>query len=333
MKILFVTALVFAQTVGGPVYKGQARDPHPFAPTLPKLTEKEEQELTDVVDRFIDQDTGKLKGAAAAKAIADFKALGPAATFALLDGLNKAANMEDSCPAVLIAKKLSTIIRGSKDAELLEFLRENIGNDVSAKRHTNVLKDLRVACMLRKGELQRIELAMGGKKAPAVSGTKTPAKDKGPKTMTTPELVTAVGKEKGDALKPVLVELGTRSGAEVIQALAVAAGNEDGSTQKLAQSLLVEVLGRQSADELKGSLKKGGTAVRTAAARAIGDKGYKLVDELIAALNDSEETVRQAARGALVKLADSKVDHGPEAGASDSQRLYAQRQWTSYWQK
>jgi hypothetical protein len=331
MKTLLLAALLLGQTADGPKYKGEPREPHPFAPSLPKLTEKEDQELVDIVDRFIQQDIGKLKGTEAKKAVADFKALGPEASFALLDGLNKAANYEDSCPAVLIAKKLSLIIAGTKDPALLDFLRENIGNDVTAKRHMNVLKDLKVACILRNGALQRADLAMGGKKGPTVSGNKN--EDKSPKKMSTGELAAAAAKEKGDALKPLLTELSGRKGDEVIQTLATVAGREDKKDKELAKTLLVEVIGKQSTDELRSSLKKGSMEVRVTAALVIGDKGYKLVEELIAALNDSEEAVRQSARGALVKLAGNAVDHGPEVGASGTQRLYSQQQWTTYWKK
>src|SRR5207244_2622413 len=164
----------------------------------------------DIIDRFIDQDTGKLKGAAAARAVADFKTLGPEATFLLIEGLNKAANMEDSCPAVLIGKKLATIISGTRDMELLDFARDLIGTGVTAKRHTVTLKDLRLACSLRRAALQRAEIASGGaagasaaKKAPAVSASKS--KEKSPKGMTVPELAVAAGKLQGDGLTAVLI--------------------------------------------------------------------------------------------------------------------------------
>ena len=64
MNAIILATLLLAYQ-GGPSYKGQPREPHPFAPSLPKLTEKEDKELADIVQRFIDQDTGKLKGDAA----------------------------------------------------------------------------------------------------------------------------------------------------------------------------------------------------------------------------------------------------------------------------
>src|SRR5262249_32716358 len=201
----------------GPTYKGQAREPHPLAPSLPKLTEQEEQALAEVVDRFIAQDTGKLKGAGATKAVTEFRALGPEATFVLLDGLNRAANMEDSCPAVLIAKKLSLIINATKDVELLDFLRENIGAGGTAKPHTVTLKDRRLSCNLRKAALQRAELA-----ANKQGGPLNP-KEKASKAMTVPELAAAAQRESGDALKQTLTELATRKGDQVVHVLGLVA--------------------------------------------------------------------------------------------------------------
>ena len=334
MTPLLVAALVLFQP-GGPSYRGQVREPNPLAPSLPRLTDKEEKEIADIIDRFIDQDTGKLKGAAASKAVADFKALGPEATFLLIEGLNKAANMEDSCPAVLIAKKLVTIINSTRDVELLDFARDLIGTGVTAKRHTVTLKDLRLACSLRKAALQRAEIA-AGKKGPDVSASKSApkSKEKSAKNMTVAELAAAAGKLTGDDLKAVLTELATRKGDQPIATLAAALGKDgDKDLQQLARTLLVEALSRQGSDDLLVWLKKGSPEVRAAAARVVGDKGYRLTDDLIAALDDSEEAVRQAARAALVQLAGNAADHGPEVGASSSQRVLAQLRWRDYWKK
>src|SRR5262249_48705267 len=123
-------------------------------------------------------------------------------------------------------------------------------------------------------------------------------------------------------------------GDQPIATLGVVAGkDDDAAIQQFARTLLVEALTRQSADDLKAWLKHGSPEVRAAAARVIGDRGYRLIDELIAALNDSEEAVRQAAREALIKLASNAVDHGPQIGASNSQRAFAQAEWRAYWQK
>jgi len=104
---------------------------------------------------MIDADIGKLKGAEAKKALDDFKTLGPEATFHLIDALNRTANMESSCPAVIIAKKLAVTFSATEDLALLQFAKENIGAGVTAKRHLNVLHDLQTNILLRRAALQR----------------------------------------------------------------------------------------------------------------------------------------------------------------------------------
>src|SRR5262245_5150953 len=79
---------------------------NPIAPSLPVLTKEQEERIEKVIDRFILFDSGKLPAGQGAKAKADFLALGPEAIPQLIEGLNRAANLQDSCPEVLIARKL-----------------------------------------------------------------------------------------------------------------------------------------------------------------------------------------------------------------------------------
>src|SRR5690349_1375375 len=101
MLSLALAALLAAE----PAKTEKPRPPHPFAPSLPQLTDDEEAELDRIIDRFILFDLGKLKGEEGKKALADFQKLGPDATFALIRGMNRAAAIESSCPAVVIGKK------------------------------------------------------------------------------------------------------------------------------------------------------------------------------------------------------------------------------------
>src|SRR5438128_805968 len=101
----FTLAALLAADTGTPSKAERPRNP--LAPSLPQLTDEEEEKIDAVIDRFILYDTGKLKGAEGKKALADFNNLGPEAIFPLIRGLNRAANIESSCPALVIAKKLS----------------------------------------------------------------------------------------------------------------------------------------------------------------------------------------------------------------------------------
>lgn len=323
---MHATLLTLALVTAGPAGSKYAdRERHPLAPSLPLLTEKEQVAIEGVIDRFIEYDIGKLKGAAAAKAIAAFKALGPEAIPALLEGLNKAANLEDSCPAVLIAKKLAQMLSASNDPELLQFAREMIGVGVTARRHTVVLKDLKITCQLRRAALQRAELAKNGG---AVKG----AGGKAPRSMTVAELASAAGSERGPRLKQVLSELATRKGPQVLEALGTAAGSYDKEVQRHARNLLQKHLTRASGAAVKAKLKDDRAEVRAAAARNIGARGLRYGAELIDLLSDSEADVRQAARRALVRLSRGQ-DYGPEPGASDDDVAVAVRDWRAWWTK
>ncbi len=295
------------------------RERHPFAPSLPVLTEKEQEVIDRIIDRFIECDVGKLKGAAAAKAQADFKALGPEAIPQLIEGLNRAAAMENSCPAVLIAKKLALMLRSSEDQLLLEFARENIGAGVKARRHQVVLKDLKVGCQLRKAELQRRALL-----------AKTSGGGKAVTSMSVAELAAAAGSDRGPRLRQVLTELARRQGEQVVSALAGAAASYDKEVRRLAGGLLAQNLARQGAAALKSRLKDERSEVRLAAAQAVGAQGLPLGAELIALLSDSDQEVSQAARQALVRLSRGQ-DHGPEPGASAEAVGSAVRRWQEWW--
>ena len=128
--------------------------PHPLAPSLPELSEAQEKKIDGIIDRFIEADTGQLKGPEAKQAMDDFKNLGPEAFFALVRGLNKAALINHSCPAVVIARKLNTQLRSSEDTELLQYARENIGAGVKGSKHGDVLRDLRVISSMRQNALK-----------------------------------------------------------------------------------------------------------------------------------------------------------------------------------
>jgi hypothetical protein len=125
------------------------RKPHPLAPSLPETTKAEEDKFDEIIDRFIDADTGKLKGPEAKKAMEEFQKLPPESAFALVRGLNKAAAIDHSCPALVIAKKLAVQMRSSTDKQLLQYARENVGAGLTQSRHAAVIKDLRLGCALR----------------------------------------------------------------------------------------------------------------------------------------------------------------------------------------
>jgi hypothetical protein len=302
------------------------RKSNPFAPSLPLLTEEEEDKLDAVIDRFIEADVGKLHGDDYKKALQDFDKIGSEGIPALIRGLNKAAAIEGSCPAVVIAKKLSKMLASTEDRELLQYARENIGASVGKTRHSAVLQDLRVACMLRNGVLAREA------KAKPATPTTPGSSDKTLRSMSVGDLAKVAGSERGPRLKAVLAELETRRGEEAITALGAAAGSYEGDVRDLARDLLDKNLVRQGVRVIKERTKDDRAEVRTATARVIASKNLKLGDELIDMLSDDNAGVREAAHAALVKLSKG-ADHGPAKDATAEERAAAVKKWRAWWEK
>src|SRR4051794_19954780 len=142
-------------TIDNQTKSDTSRKPNPLAPSLPELSEDEEKKIDAVIDRFIEADTGKLAGPDAKTAIQEFHKLGPEATFALIRGLNKAAAIDHSCPAVTIARKLNGTLKATADTQLLQFARENIEAGVEKSRHMAVINELKMTCSTRKTQVER----------------------------------------------------------------------------------------------------------------------------------------------------------------------------------
>jgi hypothetical protein len=275
--LLFTLALL--PQSGSPVDL-DLRERHPLAPSLPVLTAEEEKQIQRVVERFIQYEMGKLGGADGKKALADLRALGPEALPGLVHGLNRAANLGGSCPAVVIAAHMERLLSGTEDRKLLDFVRDNVGAGVKSKRHVRTLADLRLTCLVRKSYLVRNNIAY--------RPTVTPLKQ-----MTVAELTTAAEKEKGPRQQLFLKELGQRDGGK---------------------ELVLKQLIRASDDDLKEQLKSEDAAVRLQAVEQIASRKLRLGAELIGLLGDRDDRVRRAAHRTLVALADGQ-DFGADAAA------------------
>ncbi len=276
-QTLFTLTLIFL--AGQPT----PRQPHPLAPSIPLLSKEEYAHIEKIIDRFVQYDIGKLPKAEGKKAFADFQRLGPEAIFSLIDAFNQAAEMENSCPAVIIGRKIGLILNASDDLELLQFAKENLGAGVKARRHLGAIRDLQFGVQLRRGAVQR-KLAGAGA-AGAV------------RTMTVAQLAVAAGKERGLKLKNILTEIEKREGPQVLQTLDKAAAANDKDIRALAQGLLVKHLSRQKQEFLKAILKDDRPEVRAAAAQAVGSRKLKWGDELIALLEDKDAKVQQPLAG------------------------------------
>ena len=317
---LLAAVLLFT---GGDPYADRPR--HPLAKSLPQLTKQENAKIDAVIDRFIQFEIGKLPKKDEKAAKDALYRLGPESIFALVDGFNRAAMIESSCATVTIGKKIESIVSGTNDGDLVLYVRENIGAgvDEATKKKlplVNAIRNVNTTCLIRNGELAR----------KAASAGKNPPPGKAIASMSMAELEKAASKERGEALKKVLTEVEGRQSTQTPIILGRVASSGDTDAKKLARGLLVNYAEKQSPTQLKSLFKHESAEVRAAAAKAVGSKGLRWGDELIALLQDDDGGVQQAARGALVQLADGK-DFGPAPGASASDRAAALQKWRTWW--
>ncbi len=305
------------------------RKSHPFAPSLPELTDEEEKRYDDVINRFIQYDTGRLRGAEARKAVEDFQRLGPDSIPALVRGLNRAANINHSCPVTVIDAKLRRLIGPTRDVQLAEFVRGEIGNGVGPTRHAAVLQNLRLAVTIHRNTLMRAGIEPPARPTVSVgSPGERPLRD-----FSTPDLIEATGVERGLKLKQVLAELSGRPGDEPVAALGVAAASYERDVKDFARDLLFKNLSRKDTNFVKAKLKDDKAEVRLAAVRVTAGRSLRLVGDLIERLDDDEEGVREAARQGLVRLAGPGVDFGPNKGATKEERKQAMAKWKEWWDR
>jgi hypothetical protein len=317
-----IAALMLA---GGDPYADRPR--HPLAPSLPVLTKEENAKLEAVVDRFIQHEIGKLPKAQEKQAKDELYRLGPEAIFALVEGFNRAAQMESSCATVTIGKKIEGIVAGTNDIDLITYVRENVGAGLAKdpKRPlplVNSIRNVQTTCLLRKGEILRKGLA-------AAPG---PAQPKAISAMSLAELEKAAARERGETLHKVLTEVEKRPSPQTPAILGKAASGADPEASKLARVLLLKHAEKQSPTQLKALLKHASAEVRAAAARTIGVKGLRYGDELISLVQDDESLVHQAARAALVQLSGG-MDFGPTPNASFGDGATAAQKWRKWWQE
>jgi hypothetical protein len=327
---LYTLTLAAALVAADPPDKSDSpRKPNPFAPSLPELTKEEEDKIDGVIDRMIRADTGKLRAEDAKAAMSAFNKLGAEAIPGLIRGINRAAQMEHSCPTLLLHKKLARMLMASHDTELLEFAHDNIGAGVGRSLHMRALQDLRVQCTLRKNALLRAGTASSAPVATNVVGW---GGTKAPKDMTVAELSEAAGTERGPRLRQILTELEQRKGPEVFQGLALGTADSEPEIRQYSRSLLDRHLGRQKPEVVKEKLKDEEPEVRKAAARAVAARVPSLAGDVVELLADEEADVRQAAREALVKLSKGE-DFGPDEKATKEQREEALAKWREWWKR
>jgi hypothetical protein len=88
-----------------------------------------------IVERFSQADVGLLTGAAGQRAKYEFGRLGESAIPALVRGLNRSTKFSESCPVLVISKKLDELLAKTDDPYLLLYALENVGRGVHPRAH------------------------------------------------------------------------------------------------------------------------------------------------------------------------------------------------------
>lgn len=232
---------------------------------------------------------------------------------------------------------------------LLFLGRANLAQDLSASLRGKV-KDPGTSRLIGGGDLTKLIGVPSGSVAGSGGTTRPKPMDPdrpAPKVdapMTVPpagndfdskvtRLVRELVNADGDARDELLRTYRDAKGGEYTETLAQAVGRLSGDGQAKTRDALANRLTRMSSATLVEFLRDRNREIRRAAALACGAKDAtrlpEFADALIRTLADDEPLVVQAARASLKTL--SKQDHGPEAGASASDRGKAIMAWRKWW--
>ena len=317
---LTLTALLFAADPPADAATRPMRKPHPLAPSLNQLTSEEEDKLDDVINRFIRADAGMSKSDEAKQAQRDFDALGRDAIPALIRGLNRAAQLDHSCPTLMIAKKLSRMLAASDDQKLLEFGAMRLA-PVNARQTRRRFGGVAHA-MSDTQELPRPLHAA----ADHYHRSANPAQDA---AHSDDRRVDCSGtRARRHRTQDTLGRTGPCKGPEVLLGFSTIIQGNDLETQQYVRGLMDKYLAKQTNAFIKEKLKDKDVEVRRAALRAAA-KSAAFIPNLIDALGDDQAEVREESHQGLLKWRKGE-DFGPAADADKQQIQDAQAKWRAW---
>lgn len=288
-----------------------------IAPSLPELTDAEEARLDEIIDRFMQFDTGKLGGAAGSRALEAFQKLGNEAIPALLRGLRKSAELEHSCPVTVIAKKLRLLLGKSEDLELLEFARDEI-SAIDSIRYRGLLTDLRVGITRRQADLARAGITRKKPDSPLAR-------------LSVEELNRRIRAERQEATAVALGEaLAKRGELKASDGLGHLAGSVYPTLQKEGMRLLSVWMQARTAQEARELLQHEIAQVRLMAGRRLIHLKDKRSVEALALLKDPVQQVREGLHGELIRIAGKDLAN---PGKSKAEQEAAFRVWVDWWKQ
>ncbi len=288
-----------------------------------ETSRREDKRYDEVVNAFIAYDIGQLRGAQGQRANQAFRSLqGDAAIPAVIRGVNKAARMRQSCPIIVVARKLENMLEATKDDDMLRYAidhLDNSGQGVVYGSYVDRLRELAERKLYGEGRRQR--KLQGGTVSQLLRAQK-PVEQ-----WTYEDLQEAIHQEKGSQLVRVLEELEKRKGAQHTNTLAQAIAVVPDDAREIARALLAQRLVRMTDGTLRAKLEDPNVEVRAAAVRAVGYKRAPLYREVAAAMRD-KPLVAEYARQVLLKL--SGEDFGPGPDASVAEWYAASKRWEAW---
>lgn len=294
------------------------RSPHPLAPSLPQLSDAEEDELDALIDRFMLFDIGKLPGPAGLKAQKEFDALGPEAVPALLRGFARSARLDHDCPVTVIAKKLRLALLATTDRKLLEFARDE-SESVDLRKHRGVVTALRVAITTHLARLDR-------------AGTPQPPPYRDPRLakLSAEEIRRrlAANPSDPDLAHALLGELASRDDQAAFEVLLIGAGSTYPNTRRVGRKHLFDWVSKRPRPEINRLLSHEQSEARRAAGLALLAGGKAAGEPALALLKDPVPAVREAIHAELVRMA--RKDLGAPGDTPESQARAADA-WKAWW--
>lgn len=309
--VLFTTAVALAQPAEA------FRLPHPLAPTLPQLSEREEDELDSLIDRFMLFDIGKLRGPEGLKAQKDFEALKSDAIPALLRGLARSARLDHDCPVTVIAKKLRELLRSTTDRQLLAFARDE-SDAVDLRKHRGVVTALKVGITGQLAALDRANIPV----PPAFRDPRLAAL----KVDDIRKKLAAYPSDP-DWAHALLGELTGRDEPGALEVLAMGAGSTYPNVRAVGRKHLADWMAKRPPARLLPLLVHEQSEVRRAAAvRLLATKDVAAADA-ITLLGDPVPAVRQAVHSELIRQAKKDLGAPGETAESQSRAVDAWKNW------
>lgn len=311
MLSVVVAAMLLGQT------PAEERPPHPLAPSLPTATKAENAAFKKTIDRLIDVEVKKGSAAAVREATRAVDELPPEAIFVLVDRFNYAASNEHSCPAVILAKKITNIVQRSGDAQLVSYVKENIGAGMAAKRHLGVMKDLQTACVVRGNQIRATGIALQ-------TGLNRP-----PASMSLADLSGAVSKVPAAKVPLFLAEAEKRKDPLKLDVLAIAAERKEKDVQTLARGMIKKQADDASDSDLRKMLEHKRTEIRKAALTSAESRGISWGEAIVDRTLDEDATIRRAAYDALVRF-NQGTAVAPWDDSSPGHHVLAAEKWREW---